>query len=468
MLLSCTLFVAFAFLAPQEADVAAEVRKAVSQDRLRQTVRELVDLGPRMGGTQSGTRAAEYLKKRFADLDLQVQTIDDSELATFEPREWKVTARQGDRVVELQSAWPYLFSPAFELEEIEILALGSPTDERAKGRAVLAKGHVARGYARWAASEAKVILCAYPDDPESNPTWTPVFRLRARDGAAPVPVFGISHQDAERLRSLLETGAVQLSASLRAEIGKGRPRTVVAEIPGRDRKRFLLFCAHGDSDGGGPGADDNASGEAVVVEIATVWKQLLDAGVLKQPAVSVKFAIWGAEIHSTRHFLETEQGAAERIVAVINYDQAGTGAERDAVYVEPDDVEANKPIVAAFHRVLKRHHEQTGFWGEYASNKSLGGTDSYVFQSERATGGRIVPAVTVFSSAWGRPTRVEPTPGIEQPGWKGKPDEIVVDYSRVYHASGDTPENTTELEPANLERCTLAGMLGALEYLTHR
>ncbi|MEQ8762472.1 MAG: M28 family peptidase [Planctomycetota bacterium] len=444
-------------------DVADAARRIVSQERLLQTVRELVACGPRMGGTESGLEAAAYLQKRFEELGLEVTTVDDPEMSTYEPKSWKVVARSGDQTLELKSAWPYLESPSGQLENVALAVTGSPGDEL-EGKAVLTKGHVARAYGRWAAVKPKVILCAYPDDPEKNPDWTPVYRLR-RAGDDAVPVFGISHHDAEKLRTLAEDGTVSIDALLEAESGRGQPRTVIAEIPGVDPSRHLLFCAHGDSDGGGPGADDNASGEAVVVEIATAWKKLLDEGLLDKPEVSVRFIIWGAEIHSTRAYLNSERGKAENIVAVINYDQAGTGASRDAIYVEPDDVEANGELVAAFHRVLKRHHEKKGFWSEYASNKSLGGTDSYVFQSTRATGGHIVPAVTVFSSAFGSPSIVDPTPGIEQPGWKGDPDKIVVDYSRVYHASGDTPLNTTEKEPFNLERCALAGLLGALEML---
>ena len=54
-------------------DVAAETKLAalVDEKAMQATVRELCELGPRMGGTESGNRSAEYLRERFAKLGLE-------------------------------------------------------------------------------------------------------------------------------------------------------------------------------------------------------------------------------------------------------------------------------------------------------------------------------------------------------------------------------------------------------------
>ena len=68
---------------------------------------------------------------------------------------------------------------------------------------------------------------------------------------------------------------------------------------------YFLFCAHGDSDSGGPGANDNASGEAIVLEIATALSRAVAEGRAPAPPRELRFAIWGKEIHSTLDYVRT-------------------------------------------------------------------------------------------------------------------------------------------------------------------
>ena len=92
----------------------------------------------------------------------------------------------------------------------------------------------------------------------------------------------------------------------------------------------------------------------------------------------------------------------------------------------------------------------------------MGGTDAFAFLS-RSQGGTLdadleIAATTIFTAAWDRPRTMKQTEGWASPGWPPGED-VVIDYSPFYHSAADTPANTTEAEPHNLER---AARLAAL------
>jgi hypothetical protein len=257
-----------------------------------------------------------------------------------------------------------------------------------------------------------------------------------------------------------------MAFSLDAKSGSGAARTVVATLPGRDRSKYILFCAHGDSDSGGPGANDNASGVAIVLEIARTLAAAVKSGALPQPAWDLRFASWGGEISSTREYLAGVAGDTSRLQAVFNYDQSGFGSSKDALYVEPDDVAVNREIITLVRSVMSDYAGAAGFPGRAASVKSQGGTDSYVFQP-RAPGATVYPSVTLYTSAWDRERAVPVTDGFPPINWYAdeKPGMVTVDGDAFYHSVGDTPANTTDTEPSNMGWCARVGLLSAVRLM---
>jgi hypothetical protein len=254
---------------------------------------------------------------------------------------------------------------------------------------------------------------------------------------------------------------LQLTSTVR----EGRPRTVIATLPGQDRGAYYLVCAHGDSDSGGPGADDNASGVATVMELARVMSHLTRTRALPTPLHSIRFVIWGAEYASARSYIEREGDTLRQVKAVINFDQTGTGAEREAIYFESNEVPWNETLLRTFERVGADYLNRPGFWTEYTTNPSQGGTDSYAFLPRQYRGRGYttlqIPSTTVYTAAWDRLRDVAQTPGWES---KGTPDaaNLKIDYSLYYHSSADTPENTTEREPQNMVRAVKAAGIALL------
>jgi peptidase M28-like protein len=429
---------------------------AVSQERLTGEVDALVAIGPRMGGTPSGDRAAAHLAEVFraAGLD-SVEIVADAtakRLVHEEERFSVVLETSPPR--PLASAWPWGYSPSLAPTSAEVLDAGEGSDfdwSAAKGKAVLVHASPRRMIGAASGAGVLAILTDSTGTFQLDP-GTALIQELPPSKTNPVPVFAISRNDAAAIR---EVKGARVRLDLESRIHEGVAKTVVATLRGRDSSRRLVLCAHGDSDSGGPGADDNGSGEAVVVEVARVLAQAKREGWLPPLDVDVEFVIWGSEIHSTQAYLERAKAdASRRIVAVLNWDQAGTGAERECLYVEPDDVAENQPLVDALAGIGERLAGKKGEWKEFTTNASLGGADSYVF-TDLPEGSRI-PAVTIFTAAFGEPTKVPPNPKRSHPAWHGG-DSIVVDYSRFYHSSGDLPANTTEREPWNMVWCARMG-----------
>jgi hypothetical protein len=438
----------------------------VDEAALRRYVRELVAFGPRMGGTPSNDRSANYLRSYFEKLELKVDVADDPPtLAHWEDR-WRVELEDGGAI---ESAYPFGFSPAVATPVtgtvIAVADIRSATpDESWKGAILYTPSGVGgSAYAALTKSAARpaAILTSAPNDPKRYVDWSRLGSLPPRRDN-PVPVFAVSYVDGRTLDAAARARR-RVRVSLTSSIREASPKTVIATLAGREPDKYFLVCAHGDSDAGGPGADDNASGVATVMEIARAYSTLVRKGVIPQPRYSVRFAIWGAEYQSAKAFIEREGARLSGAQAVINFDETGTGAERDAIYFESNDVPWNERLLRTFEAVAGAYAGQAGFWTEYTTNPSQGGTDSYAFLPKQYKGTGYtslqIPSTTIYTAAWDTLAEVKQTPGWES---KGTPDPstLKIDYSLYYHSSADTPENTTEREPFNMVRAVkVTGMV---------
>jgi hypothetical protein len=423
---------------------------------MTEAVRRLVAFGTRMYGTPSNRAAAAWLAGAFREAGLEVTVREDTPRAWYEPVSWTVrvagSGRAGGSDV-LGTAWPSTGSPTAAGE--------GPLSEKAAPGAVCLVS--ASPTPETTAGCAAVLF----DGRTASSGWPTIGRLR---GTWTVPVFGVSPREAAPLRQRLAAGeTVRVSFAVEGQSGTGPAHTVVATLPGRDRSKHVLFCAHGDSDSGGPGANDNASGVAIVLEVARTLAAAVRSGRIPQPAWDVRFAVWGGEIASTREYAAAQAlDSRSRLMAVFNYDQSGFGSSKDALYVEPDDVPVNRALVTLVREVMRDHLREPGFPERAASIKSQGGTDSYVFQNMRTPEATQYPAVTLYTSAWDRPREQPVTEGFPPLNWYPgeKPGIVTVDGDPFYHSAGDTPGNTTDTEPFNMGWCARVGVVSALRLMT--
>lgn len=139
--------------------------------------------------------------------------------------------------------------------------------------------------------------------------------------------FMISLRQARELRTRLGAGeAIRLSAVVRARMKPSTFEVVTAVIPGSDpNSGEILFCCHLCHQK--PGANDNASGAATILEDARILAMLIRDGRLPKPRRTIRF-LWPPEIAGTACFLARHPEIAARTRAAIHMDMVGGDFER--------------------------------------------------------------------------------------------------------------------------------------------
>jgi aminopeptidase YwaD len=149
----------------------------------------------------------------------------------------------------------------------------------------------------------------------------------------PTFAFMVSLRTAAALRARLATGeAVRLHASVEAGHHPSAYEVVTATIPGADprlKDEEIAFSCHLDHQK--PGANDNASGCATILEVARSLQALVARGALPRPKRTIRF-VWPPEIEGTIALLNARPDLAARIKAVVHMDMVGGGPATQAVF----------------------------------------------------------------------------------------------------------------------------------------
>jgi hypothetical protein len=152
---------------------------------------------------------------------------------------------------------------------------------------------------------------------------------------APVKTFAfmISPRRARGLATRLAAGeTVRLSAVVDAGVEPGAYTIPTATIAGADAKvgrEEIVFSCHLDHPR--PGANDNASGCAAILEVARTLSKLIAEGRLGPPKRTIRF-VWPPEIEGTLALLAGRPDLAARMKAAIHLDMVGGGPETKAVF----------------------------------------------------------------------------------------------------------------------------------------
>lgn len=143
--------------------------------------------------------------------------------------------------------------------------------------------------------------------------------------ANPTFAFMVSPARARAWQARLAKGdAVYLRAEVEAGRTAGAYSIPTALIPGRDRTKEIVLSCHLDHQA--PGANDNASGCAGILEVARSLSSLIAAKKLPQPLHSIRF-VWPPEIEGTIALLNGRPEFARRTLATIHMDMIGGNTE---------------------------------------------------------------------------------------------------------------------------------------------
>ncbi|HMA18679.1 MAG TPA: DUF4910 domain-containing protein, partial [Thermoanaerobaculia bacterium] len=214
----------------------------------------------------------------------------------------------------------------------ELVDVGAGTAEKdysgrdVRGKIVLADGALPAVHKMAVLDRGAVgMLSAFPNqttawsgDDRDLVRWGHLSPYETRNAFA----FMVSKRHAEDYRRRLSAGEViVLRAHVRAKMVPATYDVVIATIEGTDRAAGeVVLTAHFCHESAG--ANDNASGSAVLFEVARALKTAIAHGTLPTPTRTIRF-LWLPEISGSEAYLVRNRDLARRFVAGIHLDMVG-------------------------------------------------------------------------------------------------------------------------------------------------
>lgn len=151
--------------------------------------------------------------------------------------------------------------------------------------------------------------------------------------SSPTFAFMISLGDARALQARLAKGEhIRLHAIVNAGQHPGSYDIATATIQGSDprlRDEEIVYSCHLDHPR--PGANDNASGCATILEVARTLHKLIAEKRIPPPRRTIRF-VWPPEIEGTMALLNAKPELAAHIKAAIHLDMVGGGPETKTIF----------------------------------------------------------------------------------------------------------------------------------------
>lgn len=144
--------------------------------------------------------------------------------------------------------------------------------------------------------------------------------------------FTISRKVAREIISYIESGKkVFVKAKVSAKLYPSEVKTLWAVLEGTEKPdEEIILMAH--LDHYKPGANDNASGSAGLLEILRTFKRLLDEGKIPPLKRTVRF-LWLNEWYSTAPYLKSHPEISKKGIVALNLDMIGENPKKIGTYL---------------------------------------------------------------------------------------------------------------------------------------
>lgn len=169
-----------------------------------------------------------------------------------------------------------------------------------------------------------ILSYSNPDylQPEKNSTSIQFRSIRYDETHKPWAI-AMSFASKEQLKQKLSQGKVSVHVEVETKIYPSEELTIIAEIKGsKSPKERLVFSSHIQE----PGANDNASGAGLALEMATLTAKLIKSNRL-QLNRTLTF-LWGDETISTQRYIEDDSLRAKGIKWGISLDMVGENTDK--------------------------------------------------------------------------------------------------------------------------------------------
>jgi aminopeptidase YwaD len=294
-------------------------------NRIRDIVTKLsVDIGLRQAGTGKEREAAEYIagQLRSYGYEVEVQEFDISREAS---REASLQVRSSEsRSID---AIPLTNSPSATVGgRVVFGGLGTPEAiaQEARGALVLMERGDLQFQEKVQNAQAAGALGAIIFNNQ------PGNFLGSMASATSIPAVAISQEQGQSLLQHIRSGArLEMDLSVKP-VEHATSQNVIARPPGQECETV----SGGHYDGiVGPGASDNATGTATMLEVAAI---LATRGAMSSNC----FVLWGAEefglLGSKAYVASLDPEERARLRAVLNFDMVGVGDENWLLVGSPE------------------------------------------------------------------------------------------------------------------------------------
>ena len=170
----------------------------------------------------------------------------------------------------------------------------------------------------------------YPGASPNQIGWQSVRPQKDESGFG----FVLSKRQHDEIRSYLDQDKkVVMNARVRIRMLPYKRNVVSAAIPGTDPEAGeLLMVAHLFERIATPGANDNCSGVATILEVGRTLTKLISQGILPPPRRTIRF-LWVPEISGTRDFMYKYPELQDKLIAVLNFDMTGADLKTTDAYL---------------------------------------------------------------------------------------------------------------------------------------
>jgi len=300
-----------------------------SAKRLEADLRVLTqDIGVRLAGSEGEQAAARYLLEQLGRTGAQAHP------ESFPMRERRVESEELE--VRIGGSWQRFPGSLFsntpgtggQWREAPLVFFEAPAEygradlSHLKGKAVVHLGcHIEsrEHYRRLMAAGPAFLLFVDIRYPGTVPLADGMFPAYT-DALGAVPTVNVAYMDAWRWK---KEGAEAARLRVRGGMRQAESQNVIAEFPGREPGgEIVLAGGHHDTQAGSPGADDNATGAAAVLELARLLAGLAP---LRR---TVRLVSFGAEeqlsVGSAQYVRRHRAQLAERGGFLLNFDSFGS------------------------------------------------------------------------------------------------------------------------------------------------
>jgi hypothetical protein len=253
--------------------------------------------------------------------------VKEAELWLLEPTKTLIS-RYSDQAVSLM---PYSQGGTTEAEVIFVGQGKSDKDYEGldvKGKIVFARGGGGATVHRMAVLKRGALgVVVGPSDREERDKYVDLIEVNrlapsAEEVANTRFGFSLSRRQERELLSLIQSGKkVKMKAVVDADLFDGNMPVLEAVLPGIEfPTQEIIIMGH--LDHYKPGATDNASGSAGMMEMVKSVCNLIDRGEIPPLRRTLRF-LWVPEMHGTIPYLAQHQDIGERGIAGLNLDMIG-------------------------------------------------------------------------------------------------------------------------------------------------